>query len=426
MAHPGNIKDFLFAVWEGGGNVPPTLAVARQLLERGHRVRWLGEVCQRSEAELAGIEFIAWREAPCRSDRSVHSEYLRDFDANDTPGQFALTRDRLMIGPVARYARDALNEIGRRATDLLVSSEMLFGAMLAAEASRTPLALLAANLSLVPLPGVPPLGSGLVPADSRDELQRECEAAKQARALLNVGLPALNSARRAFGLAPLRDVLEQAQVARRLLLMTSRTFDFPARALPTFVRYVGPQLADPPWCGDWRSPWSREDSRPLVLVAFSTTFQNQAPVLARVITALQTLRVRVVVTLGPAIADVSLDRLDDVQVVTNAPHSKILKESYAVVTHGGHGTVMRALAADVPLLLMPMGRDQWDNAVRVTTRGAGIQMLPEASASEISREIQRLLGDADYKRSAAILGAAIRREAQESRVILELESAAVG
>ena len=36
-------RDFLFATWEGGGNVPPTMGAVRRLLERGHRVRVLAD-----------------------------------------------------------------------------------------------------------------------------------------------------------------------------------------------------------------------------------------------------------------------------------------------------------------------------------------------------------------------------------------------
>ena len=41
-----------------------------------------------------------------------------------------------------------------------------------------------------------------------------------------------------------------------------------------------------------------------------------------------------------------------------------------VVTHAGHGTVLKTLAAGVPMVCMPMGRDQKDNTVRVLRLGA--------------------------------------------------------
>ena len=36
-------KRFLFAMWDGGGNVPPAIGLVRRLVERGHVVRLLGD-----------------------------------------------------------------------------------------------------------------------------------------------------------------------------------------------------------------------------------------------------------------------------------------------------------------------------------------------------------------------------------------------
>ena len=55
-----------------------------------------------------------------------------------------------------------------------------------------------------------------------------------------------------------------------------------------------------------------------------------------------------------------------------------------VVTHGGHGTVMKALAAGVPLVILPHGRDQADTAARVTARSAGIALKRTAKRAVVS------------------------------------------
>ena len=60
-------------------------------------------------------------------------------------------------------------------------------------------------------------------------------------------------------------------------------------------------ISDPAWAREWRAPWEAGDERPLVTVGFSTTFQNHAGVLQKVIDALAPLPVRVLVTLGGSI-----------------------------------------------------------------------------------------------------------------------------
>jgi UDP:flavonoid glycosyltransferase YjiC (YdhE family) len=49
----------------------------------------------------------------------------------------------------------------------------------------------------------------------------------------------------------------------------------------------------------------------------------------------------------------------------------------------------------VPLLCVPLGRDQVDNATRVVVRGAGLMRKRGASVAAYRRVLERLLGDND-------------------------------
>ena len=108
-------------------------------------------------------------------------------------------------------------------------------------------------------------------------------------------------------------------------------------------------------------------------------------------------------------------------VVANAPHTAVLEHAAIVVTHGGHGTVVKALAADVPLVVLPHGRDQLDNAVRVTSRGAGVAVKRTATSAMIAAAVRDVLDDQRYHDAAARLGAAIRADAATTSVLDELE-----
>ena len=110
----------------------------------------------------------------------------------------------------------------------------------------------------------------------------------------------------------------------------------------------------------------------LVLVGMSSTYMNHADVLQRAATALGSLPVRGLVT-GPSIAIDAIDAPANVTVVERAPHREVLRHAAAILTHAGHGTVIKSLAAGVPLVAMPLGRDRLDNAARVdtTARGSG-------------------------------------------------------
>jgi UDP:flavonoid glycosyltransferase YjiC (YdhE family) len=156
-------------------------------------------------------------------------------------------------------------------------------------------------------------------------------------------------------------------------------------------------------------------------VSLSTTPQNQVGTLQRVIDALGAIRVRGLVTTGPAVDPGSLRVPGNVAVRHSAPHTVVFQQGSLVVTHAGHGTVIRALAAGVPLLGLPMGRDQPDVAARVVHRGAGLRLSPKRSAAAIAAAVQRLLQEPGFVQAARLLSGAIAEECRHNLAILELE-----
>jgi UDP:flavonoid glycosyltransferase YjiC (YdhE family) len=166
------------------------------------------------------------------------------------------------------------------------------------------------------------------------------------------------------------------------------------------------------------------DARALVTVGFSTTFQNHAGVLQKVIDALAPLPARVLVTLGGSIEAGELRARDNCVVVESAPHGAVMREAALVVTHGGYGTVMRALVSRAPMLVIPHGRDQNDNAVRVTERGAGLSLMPDAPVEVIRAACARLLSERHFRDAARRLGDLVAADAERSTVVQELEAAA--
>ncbi len=414
-------RSFLFAHWEGGGNTPPMLAVVRGLVAHGHAVRVLSDPCNREEMEAAGATFTSWTRAPRRVDKTADSDPLRDWELRSPKALIGRLRDRMFVGPSLAYAQDVLGELASFPADVIVTSEMLLGVMAAAESAGIPCVALSSNIYLFPRRGVPPFGPGLLPNDTplgrlRDWLVRTVSLREFGK-----GTATFNETRRALNLEPLRHPFEQAQRLTRHVVLTSAAFDLESSAPPPHVVYAGPVLDDPTWTAAWRSPWAAGDPRPLVLVGFSTTFQNQTDVLRRVVEALRELDIRAVVTTGPAVDPKSLPNAANVHVCESAPHSTLLEEAAAVVTHAGHGTVIRALAAGVPLVCMPMGRDQNDNAARVVYRRCGVRVDARASAAEIRRAVEQLLASPEYGRRARALGERIVADARDRRAIALVE-----
>jgi UDP:flavonoid glycosyltransferase YjiC (YdhE family) len=276
------------------------------------------------------------------------------------------------------------------------------------------------------MPGAPPFGGGLPPPEDEGVAELYVRIAAATRGAYQSGLPAVNAAREGLGLAPLADMLDQLDVAQRILLATSRHFDAVSEPPLPFV-HVGPYLADPTWAdAAWTQPWAATGSDggadPVVLVTFSSMYQGQDQAVRHVIEALGSMPVQGVVTLGPVLDVGDFPAPPNVTVVKSAPHSQILPRCAVVVTHCGHASTLRPLMAGVPILAIPMGRDQDDNAARAVAAGAAIRLPRDADVSAIADALKTLIGTPAYREAAARLGALISGDVAARSAEVELEA----
>jgi UDP:flavonoid glycosyltransferase YjiC (YdhE family) len=110
-----------------------------------------------------------------------------------------------------------------------------------------------------------------------------------------------------------------------------------------------------------------------------------------------------------------------IQIVDSAPHGLVMDWADFVVTHGGHGTVMKTLVAQKPMLVLPHGRDQDDNAARITLRGAGLNLPASAAVADIASALRRLMEEPNFAAGAKRLGAQVAHDADNSPIVPLLE-----
>jgi UDP:flavonoid glycosyltransferase YjiC (YdhE family) len=418
-------KRFLFVMGEGGGNVPPQLGLARKLVSRGHEVRVLTEPAVEADVRTTGASYVSFTKAPHRSDRSRESDFVRDFEAKTPIGTLAAFRNRVIFGPARGVAEDTMAEIDRWQPHVVAPDWIRTGAAVASEAAGIPTALLVHGNNFLPEPGKAPPGFGFLPATSVLGRGRDWFFGRIFLRLFNKGLPALNEARRSCGLPPLDNVLKHFTRPARFLCLYSEAFDLPANEHPANLRYVGPVLEEPAWSEPWSSPWPSDDRRPLVVISMSTTFMAQERAMRRCIEAVSAMPVRGLVTVGPALDPATFPSVQNVLVVQSAPHDEVFPRADAIITHAGMGTVNRALANGLPLLCMPMGRDQHDIAARVRWHGAGLQVASSASLKKIRASLDRLVSERSFREAAGRLRLAIEADLNADRGVAELESLAV-
>jgi MGT family glycosyltransferase len=372
----------------------------------------------RARIEAAGVTYEPYREAPEHDESVPEHSLVRDFEQRSSLGAVAAVRDNLIGGMTRPIAADVLSVLERHPVDAVAFDFTLFGALFAAERAAVPAAMLVHTVYPFPAPGMPPYGTGWAPMGGpagsiRDAIGRMVFRRIYERPLL----PRFNEVRAALGLDAVRSLADLVDRASGVFVLTTPAFDFPAR-LPHNVQYVGPQLEEPEWTSTWESPWTRDDRRPLIVVGLTTTYQGHGSLLNRIVSALGTLPVRGLVTTG----DLRLDAAPpNVHLVRHVPHVRALPHATAVVTHAGLGTVHAALANGLPMVCLPLGRDQPDNAARVVWHGAGVRLPLGSSTTAIAGAVEKVLRDETLSAGARRLGQAIAAEhsADEGPAALE-------
>ncbi|WP_138419267.1 glycosyltransferase [Sinomonas gamaensis] len=352
----------LFATWDGGGNVPPALALAAELASRGHSVHVVGHSRQSGAAEAAGLEFTAYSTMPPVGPKAEAS----------LPAIINLFGDRDLGAQVAAAAEEC-------GADTVVVDCLLWGVMDAMATRGIPYVVL----------------EHLYDAFLRGPHLRG-----------PIGL-----AMRLKGLNP-RRLLDGA---RHCIVASLPELDpAGARATPPNLTHTGPFVA-----GEPSAPRT-----PTVLVSLSTFgYHGLASVWQHTLDAVADLPIRVVATTGPAIESSALTVGANTDLVEWAPHRELMPEVSLVIGHGGHSTTMLALAHSLPLLVMPVFKpvDQVMVGTSLQSSGAGILLKKSASKERIRRAVVDILSDPAYRGAAAELGTRIRRMAGLTRAADLLE-----
>ena len=164
---------------------------------------------------------------------------------------------------------------------------------------------------------------------------------------------------------------------------------------------------------------------PLVYVTMGTVFNDPGP-LRVVLAALGGLDVRVLATVGPhGDPDVLGPQPAHVRVERYVPQTLVLPHCDLVVSHGGSGTALAALALGLPQLCLPQGADQFLNAAAISQSGAGFALAPgEAGVDTVHDAVALLLEDPSFAGAAARVGESIAAMPSPDDVAAVLETLA--
>jgi MGT family glycosyltransferase len=208
-------------------------------------------------------------------------------------------------------------------------------------------------------------------------------------------LEQINARRTALNLTEVAEPRELLDAAATVFVTAPRALD---TAAPVNGRHVGAILEEPGSDAGWQPPPGDD---PLVAVSLGTTpGLGDDRVTGSVLDAVADLPVRVVVSV-PAHLDASSFTVPaNVAIQRYVRHAAVMPHATAMVTHAGLGSISAALSHGIPLVCIPLGRDQHHNAERVAAVGAGVALPTDAPASEIRSALERVLAERSFAESA--------------------------
>jgi UDP:flavonoid glycosyltransferase YjiC (YdhE family) len=215
------------------------------------------------------------------------------------------------------------------------------------------------------------------------------------------------------------ELLESADL---VLHATDQVFDYSFDRLPSRDHYVGPLgIWEPPGV---RPPLLDEPGDPWVLVSISSLRQDDIALADAAVRALADEPVRVLVTLGPEHEPSELSaHPPNARVEKTVSHSAVLERAALLVSHAGHGSVMKALWHGRPMVLIPWGRDQPGVAARAEALGvAEVVPCEHATPETIGAAVTRTLADREMGRRAAKHSARLRATNPPAEAAAHLES----
>lgn len=204
-------------------------------------------------------------------------------------------------------------------------------------------------------------------------------------------------------------ILPLVKTANLVLHATDQAFDICPALLPSRHKYVGPMFWEMP---DNGQEFLKKSGPPWVLIALSTSPQpGDLTIVRTALKALESLDFRILVTLADGHDKEELGRIAaNVHVTGYTPHSKVLPHCRLVISHAGHGIVMKSMVHGIPMVLVPWGRDQPGVAARAGRLGTAV-VVPKCgcSVAALFDTIQTILNDTQYQRKAQMVSSRLRR-----------------
>lgn len=375
-------RRFLFSTVEGSGHFHPLVPLARALRDAGHEVAFVARPSLGRRVEALGFAFFPIQADP-RDDREYQElkAALRAMPVGLDTEIYAFPR--LFSGVSPRLRTPEIVATGREwQADMLVREAGEYGAVIAAEVLGIPLVTVAFAAAMKGMPIF------------------EAETAAQ-----------LEPTRATWGLEP--DPGLDAIYRNPVLCFSPPSLStqdigepWPPSEMPPNTHFIRPDFFDA--SGHERLPgWVGElPDRPTVYVTLGTEVSSEPDiypsVMMTLIEGLRDASVNLIATIGrgndPAVFG---PQPSNVHIEQYIPQSLLLPLCDMMVMHGGSNTLLQAIDAGLPTVIVPLIADQFFNA-RVARRVGIAQVVEREELTPVSirATVEEVLGNPAYRENA--------------------------
>jgi UDP:flavonoid glycosyltransferase YjiC (YdhE family) len=372
MRHHAPMR-ILVASAPGVGHLLPLLPLARAARDRGHEVLIAGGASLEPIVAAAGFTLAAMGPATI------------DEVARTIPGVREVSGRRRAVlvfrgafcGVIAADMADGIQELSSTwRPDVMIREDMAFGAWVAADRETIP--------------------------------QVTVQTTAWRPRMRDLAGPPLNDLRVRHGLAA--DPELTGLLGRAFFTTRPPSLRDPGAPFPAGTMELRP-IADDRHAGadgaDAADPFPPADGRPRVAVTLGTVNAGETEVLRALMDGAVAAGAHVVVALGADPATLG-PVPPGVVVEAYVPMSALIPAADLVAFHGGSGTMIAALAAARPMVIVPLAADQPDNADRCAAAGvARVVALEDLSVEGVRAAVEAVATDPAYRRRAAAVAAEI-------------------
>ncbi|MGZ4849291.1 MAG: glycosyltransferase [Halobacteriota archaeon] len=399
-----SMSRILFGSLPSSGHYNPLIAIAQKLLARRHSVRFASHPALRSTFEKAGIPFIdsaRWGEAIIRWNMQASGNNWRAWATQRT---LLTAKVSFPFYKLEKEIKNCLDVMDEWKPDACVFDILFHPGSIAAEirnipfATSCPFVLQIPDKEFLPFVGLP---SGRTQMNVKQLVRYKLLTSP----LIKTYLRYINRSRARYKLPPLSLALSTFYVPYSpylYLVYTTSALEVKRSDLPPYVYYIGSSVSgkrgdralDFPW--DWL-----EGDTPVVYFTMGTTWVRKK-ILTKAIRASTNAPWKLVVSISNLLKTEEWPDLPENVLLRNyVPQSELAKEIDAIVTIGGQNTVLDALSAGVPLVVIPQMGDQFDLAQQVVEAGAGLRLDPgQVSVRSLHEAISKVLNEPSYGQNA--------------------------